>query len=83
MQSKIFHNTKYLEENLTTNNMPSSTYLNRKKIVDVNKLLNRVKINRQNEKKKKNNFFFFRNNTFKLSRNLSCNCKIDNFFLKS
>ena len=49
MQSKIFHNTKYLEENLTTNNMPSSTYLNRKKIVDVNKLLNRVKINRQNE----------------------------------
>jgi hypothetical protein len=57
MQSKIFHNTKYLEENLTTNNMPSSTYLNRKKIVDVNKLLNRVKINRQNEKKKKIIFF--------------------------
>ena len=57
MQSKIFHNTKYLEENLTTNNMPSSTYLNRKKIVDVNKLLNRVKINKQNEKKKKIIFF--------------------------
>ena len=57
MQSKIFHNTKYLEENLTTNNMPSSTYLNRKKIVDVNKLLNRVKINRQNEKKNKIIFF--------------------------
>jgi len=57
MQSKIFHNTKYLEENLTTNNMPLSTYLNRKKIVDVNKLLNRVKINRQNEKKKKIIFF--------------------------
>ena len=36
MQSKIFHNTKYLEENLTTNNMPSSTYLNRKKILKQN-----------------------------------------------
>ena len=57
MQSKIFHNTKYLEENLTTNNMPSSTYLNRKKIDNIKKLLKRDKKKRKNKKKKKIIFF--------------------------
>ena len=57
MQSKIFHNTKYLEENLIVKNTTQVTYLHPKINVDVNKLLNKVKINEQSEKKKKVLFF--------------------------
>ena len=57
MQSKIFHNTKYLEENLIVKNTTQVTYLHPKINVDVNRLLNRVKINEQSEKKKKLLFF--------------------------
>jgi len=57
MQSKIFHNTKYLEENLIVKKTTQATYLHPKINVDVNRLLNRVKINEQSEKKKKLLFF--------------------------
>jgi len=57
MQSKIFHNTKYLEENLIVKNTTQVSYLHPKINVDVNKLLNKVKINEQSEKKKKLLFF--------------------------
>ena len=57
MQSKIFHNTKYLEENLIVKNTTQVSYLHPKINVDVNRLLNRVKINEQSEKKKKVLFF--------------------------
>ena len=57
MQSKIFHNTKYLEENLIVKNTTQVSYLHPKINVDVNKLLNKVKINEQSEKKKR--FYFF------------------------
>jgi len=57
MQSKIFHNTKYLEENLIVKNTTQVSYLHPKINVDVNKLLNKVKINEQSEKKKKVLFF--------------------------
>ena len=57
MQSKIFHNTKYLEENLIVKKTTQAIYLHPKINVDVNRLLNRVKINEQSEKKKKLLFF--------------------------
>jgi len=57
MQSKIFHNTKYLEENLIVKNTTQVSYLHPKINVDVNKLLNKVKINEQSEKKKRVLFF--------------------------
>jgi len=57
MTSKIFHNGKFLEKNLIIRNTYQETYPHQKKNVDVNKLLNRVKINEQNEKKKKLIFY--------------------------
>ena len=79
MQSKIFHNTKYLEENLIVKNTTQVTYLHPKINVDVNKLLNKVKINEQSEKKK-GFIFLFRNNTFKSNGNLCNSHKVEKFF---
>ena len=80
MQSKIFHNTKYLEENLIVKKTTQATYLHPKINVDVNRLLNRVKINEQSEKKKKVIIFFFRNTTFKSNGSLCNSYKVGNFF---
>jgi len=57
MLSKLFHNNKFLEENLIVRKTPQVTYPHPTKNVDVNKLLNRVKINERNEKKQKVIFF--------------------------
>ena len=79
MTSKIFHNGKFLEKNLIIRNTYQETYPHQKKNVDVNKLLNRVKINEQNEKKKKINFLQSRNIFIKSNGNFFSNYKIDFF----
>ena len=59
MKKFIFYNDKVMESNLNTKEAPA-LYLqkiDKKMKVDINKLLNRVKIDQNTEKKK--NFIFF------------------------
>ena len=57
MQNINFHNYKSIEKSLEKREL---SYLQNKKTnVDINKLLNRVKINQQNEKIKEIIFCFF------------------------
>ena len=62
MHKYFFHNGKSINQsivNKSTNNKISlqTRDIDKKKVVDINKLLNRVKIEKKNEKKKK--FFFY------------------------
>ena len=66
MQKTIFHNIKHSEgvlnkENLHTNKekLHSQLQINKKNRVDINTLLNRVKMNQKNEQKQKVIFFGF------------------------
>jgi hypothetical protein len=56
MQNKIFHNHIFYEKNLKKEQLTHLYNTNKKKIVDINRLLNRVTLEEQNEKKK--NIFF-------------------------
>ena len=62
MQKYFFHNGKSIDQSIDNkriNNKISfqAQYLDEKKVVDINKLLNRVKIDKQNETKKR--IFFY------------------------
>ena len=57
MLNKIFHNDKSSLNNLKIKEFSKFNYLKKEVNVDVNKLLNRVKINEKNEKKQKIIFF--------------------------
>tara|TARA_B100000787_G_scaffold56204_1_gene40896 strand:- start:73 stop:300 length:228 start_codon:yes stop_codon:yes gene_type:complete len=57
MQKGRFHNSKVINENLNKTQTNYTQDLDPKIVVDINKLLNRVKIDERNEKKKK--FIFF------------------------
>ena len=63
MEKNYFHNDRSLDENLNEIRTSQRKYTDKKKVVDINKLLNRVKINEIDRKKK--------NITFILST-LSC-----------
>ena len=55
MRKNIFHNKKILDENTDTKlvkNFPLN-YRKKSKYVDINNLLNRVRLNEKNEKKEK------------------------------
>ena len=45
MQNSYFHNNKSLNENLNQTKTSQRKYIDKKKVVDINKLLNRVKVN--------------------------------------
>ena len=53
MQKSYFHNYKFANENINKKNPSKSIYLNRKISVDINQLLNRVRINKKNDNNKK------------------------------
>ena len=62
MHKYFFHNEKLINQNIDnkSSNNKISLYtkdIDKKKVVDINKLLNRVKIEKKNEQKKK--FFFY------------------------
>ena len=57
MQKGRFHNSKVINENLNKTQTNYTQDLDPKIVVDINKLLNRVKIDERNEKKKKIIFF--------------------------
>ena len=52
MLKNVFYNNKKLSENLEKNNLSQVIKRDHREVVDINKLLNRVKINKYNEKKR-------------------------------
>ena len=52
-----FHNNKSTDQNINTNKLSKVQHIGEKQIVDINKLLNRVKINQKNEIKQKIIFY--------------------------
>ena len=57
MQKMYFHNYKLIDQNINTKKLPKVHNISEKQVVDINKLLNRVKIDKRKETKKK--FFFY------------------------
>ena len=59
MSKSYFHNSKSINENKEQKIFTKTLIKKTKSIVDINILLNRVKLNEKNEKKKKIIFFSF------------------------
>ena len=57
MQKIYFHNRKHIIEDKVRKKTISLEYIDQKRIVDINKLLNRVKIDQKNETKRKIIFY--------------------------
>ena len=57
MLKTYFHNNKPNPENKGKKNNIPALYIDQKRIVDINKLLNRVKMDKKNETKKKIIFY--------------------------
>ena len=48
-----FNNEKSIDQNINTKRLSEAQNINEKQVVDINKLLNRVKIDQKNETKQK------------------------------
>ena len=59
MKKTYFHNGKSINQNIDTEKLPLIGNVDRKKVVDINKLLNRVKIDQRNNTKQKIIFYSF------------------------
>ena len=57
MQKTYFHDKKHISEKKVQKKTTPLHYIDQKRIVDVNKLLNRVKIDQKNETKRKIIFY--------------------------
>jgi len=57
MQNIRFHNSTRIDENIKKKQLSQTQYPDSKIVVDINKLLNRVKIEKKNETQKKTIFF--------------------------
>ena len=57
MQKTYFHNRKHISEKKVQKKTIPLKYIDQKRIVDINKLLNRVKIDQKNETKRKIIFY--------------------------
>ena len=57
MLKTYFHNSKYISENKSQKKTIPTQYIDQKRIVDINKLLNAVRIEKKNETKKKIIFY--------------------------
>ena len=57
MRKLYFHNGKLIDQNINTKRLSEVQQVNEKQAVDINKLLNRVKIDQKNETKRK--FIFY------------------------
>ena len=56
MQKTYFHNRKSIDYNINTKKLSETQRVSEKQVVDINKILNRVKLEKKSEKKK---LFFF------------------------
>ena len=54
-----FHNGKSIDQKINTKRLSEAQYVSEKQVVDINKLLNRVKIDQKNETKRKIIFYSF------------------------
>ena len=57
MRKVYFHNNKSIDQNINTKRLSEVQYVSEKQVVDINKLLNRVKIDQKNETKRKIIFY--------------------------
>jgi hypothetical protein len=53
MQKQVFHNRKLLDQRINKKRLSQVQYIDEKRVVDINKLLNRVKIDQKKEIQKK------------------------------
>ena len=57
MRKVYFHNSKSIDQNINIKRLSEVQHVSEKQVVDINKLLNRVKIDQKNEIKRK--FIFY------------------------
>ena len=57
MQKMYFHNDKSIDQNINTKKLSKVQNISEKQVVDINKLLNRVKIDHKKETKRKIIFY--------------------------
>ncbi len=57
MRKMYFHNNKSIDQNINTKRLFEVQHVSEKQVVDINKLLNRVKIDQKNETKRKIIFY--------------------------
>jgi hypothetical protein len=57
MQKMYFHNNKSIDQNINTKKLSKVQNINEKQVVDINKLLNRIRIDHKNETKRKIVFY--------------------------
>ena len=57
MRKVYSHNGKSIDQNINTKRLSETQNISEKQVVDINKLLNRVKIDQKNETKRK--FIFY------------------------
>ena len=57
MRKVYFHNGKSIDQNINTKRLSEVQQVSEKQVVDINKLLNRVKIDKKNETKRKIIFY--------------------------
>tara|TARA_B100000795_G_scaffold225287_1_gene180973 strand:- start:83 stop:310 length:228 start_codon:yes stop_codon:yes gene_type:complete len=57
MRKVYFHNKKSIDQNINQKKLSEAKHIGERQVVDINKLLNRVKIDQKNETKKK--IFFY------------------------
>ena len=59
MSKVYFHNDKSIDQNINTKRLSEAQNIGERQVVDINKLLNRVKIEQKNETKRKIIFYSF------------------------
>ncbi|MDA7593745.1 hypothetical protein N8717_02180 [Candidatus Pelagibacter sp.] len=59
MPKVYFHNDKSIDQNINTKKLSKVQSISERQVVDINKLLNRVKIDKKNETKRKIIFYSF------------------------
>ena len=57
MPKLYFHNGKSIDQNINTKRLSDLQHIGERQVVDINKLLNRVKIDQKNETKRKIIFY--------------------------
>jgi len=59
MRKVYFHNDKSIDQNINTKRLSEAQHIGERQVVDINKLLNRVKIDQKNETIRKIIFYSF------------------------
>ena len=57
MRKMFYHNKKSIDQNINTKKLSKVQNISERQVVDINKLLNRVKIDQKNETKRKIIFY--------------------------